>query len=197
MHRMTQILAGGTSIWLGILLCGGDYDALASRGQVQQIITPPSIDAIRELSDLIVLEVSSSEVVTNVIRGRTGSTSVVVLVNGLLAYGIDLDKAQYLRVDENQRHLLLSLPQPTTRQVAIDPHTSRMLSCERTGLWQIAVGPAREDEAFTTALAIGHDRLMQAVLRDDLVKRARHHAVAVLTKFMAELGWTLEVRWEE
>lgn len=149
------------------------------------------------MAELTVLEVEASEIVNTQIKGHVGGTSVVVLVQCNLSYGIDLDAARYRRVDQDERHLVLAMPQPAVRRVAIDPQTSQMLSCERTGLWQVAVGPAREDQAFTAALAIGHDRLKQAGSQDNLVDRARHHAEVVLSRFVLDLGWTLDVRWVE
>lgn len=197
MHRITRIIAGAATIWLGFSLCGTACDALAATAPPTQSNPPPSIDRIRELAELTVLEVDASEIVRTHISGHTGGTSVVVLVHGTLTYAVSLDEARYLQVDQEQRRLVMALPQPKVRRVAIDPQRSRMLSCKRSGLWQVAVGPAHEDEAIALALAIGQNRLRDATSRDDLVERARFHAESVLGQFVSEMGWSLNVRWDE
>lgn len=108
-----------------------------------------------------------------------------------------LDQARYLEVDAEQRRLVLAMPQPEVRRVAIDPNASRTLRCDRSGLWQLAVGSAHEDTVVTDALTIGHDRLVFAATRDDIVNRARIQTEAVLRRFVSELGWTIEVAWGE
>lgn len=197
MHWTTQLLAGATSIWIGLLLCGKATHAMTETDLTVPPIYPPNIEAIREISQLVALEVEATEIVTTEIKGYTGSTSVVVLVQGTLTYGVDLDLARFLQTEPKKRHLVLSLPEPSAHQVAIDPHASRLLSCERSGLWQIAIGPAREDEALMSAISIGHGRLFDAASQNDLVSQARRHAEAVLVRFVSEMDWTLEVRWDE
>ncbi len=197
MHRITRIIAGTVMLWLGLSLCGTAYDTLASAAQPRPPDEPPCIDRIRELAELTVLEVNASEIVNAEISGYTGGTCVIVLVQGNVTLGVDLGAAEYLHVDLERRHLVLSLPQPTVRRTSIDPRTSRLLRCDRAGLWRMAVGPAREYEAFAAALAIGQERLRSTAASDDFVDRAGRHAESVLARFVSEMGWTLDVRWQE
>jgi len=197
MHRMTQIVAGAAIIWIGLSLCSKAYNAQPIPPNVDPPHPPPKIERIRELAELTVLEVDNSTIVSTEIRGYIGGTSAVVLVHGTLTYGVNMDEATYLQVDEERRHIVLALPQPDVNRVAIDPRASQILSCMRTGLWKAAVGPVRETEALTTAFAIGHDRLKNSAASEDLMRRARRHAEAVLSRFLQEMGWTLEVRWDE
>ena len=197
MQQTSQILAGAMLIWLGMSLYGAAYDVLTATATTEQPINPPNINSIREMSELTVLEIEATEIVSTSFRGYTGGTSIVMLVNGTLTYGVDLDQARYLQTDPEERHLLLVLPQPRARQVATNPGRCRVLNCERKGLWQLAIGEAREDDALMSAMANGHDRITVAASREDLISRARRHAEAVLVRFVSELGWTLEVRWDE
>jgi hypothetical protein len=198
MRRITQIVAGPATIWLGFALCSHAYNALSATPDVQPPKDPPSIERIRELSELTVLEIEATKIVTTVIRGHTGSTTAVVLVHGTATYGVDLEAARYARVDREQQELILALPVPTVRRVAINPQTSQMLSCQRSGLWQLATGPAWEDTALSNALAIGHDRLARDTSNGEFTSRAKRQAEAAIGRFIGELGWTLsEVRWQE
>lgn len=196
MNWTTRLLAGATLIWLGLLICGKAYASMTASPPADPPNNPPSIEAIREIAHLIALEVEATEIVATSIKGYTGSTSVVVLVHGTVSYGVDLDKARYVQTDPETRHLGLALPGPVVRQAAIDPDASRVLNCKRSGLWQLAIGPAREDEALISALAIGRDQLVHNASRDDLVNQSRRHAEAVLVQFVSEMDWMLEVHWD-
>lgn len=194
--QWTRILAGVTVVWLGLMLCAEAYESLASVPQPEQSAGPPSITSIRELAELTLIEVQATEVVATEVSGYTGGTSAIIQVHGSVTLGIDLTEARYLEVDEARRQLVLALPLPDVRRVAIDPLASRVLRCERSGLWHLAIGPAHEDKAITDALAIGRERLLQAASGEDLAQRARRHATEVLNQFVTELGWTLEIRWD-
>jgi hypothetical protein len=179
------------------MLCAEAYESLASTPEPEQPSTPPSIGSIRELAELTVLELEASEVVTTEVTGYTGSTSAIVQVHGTITLGVDLNEARYIQVDVEQRRLVLSLPQPEVRRVAIDPNASRTLRCGRSGLWQLAVGSAHEDTVVTEALVIGRDRLSQAASHEDMLRRAQRQTEAVLIRFVSEMGWTIEVAWDE
>lgn len=178
------------------MLCGEAYQSLAHTPPVQQPThsPPPSIDAIRDMSELTVLQIEVTDVVTTSVQGQTGSITVDMLIRGTVTLGIDLEQARFIEVDEEQQHIVLALPPPVVRRVAIDHQTSRVLSCQRNGLWRMAVGDALEDQAISSALVIGQQRLSYAASRADLNLRARGHAESVLGRFVTELGWTLDVR---
>ncbi|MEM6257428.1 MAG: DUF4230 domain-containing protein [Planctomycetota bacterium] len=195
--RWTHILVGATAIWIGLVLTSRAYDALATEPETPPFPTPPSIAAIRDLSELVLLEIEAIEVVTTSVEGRVGGTTVIASVQGIVTLGVDLDQACFVEVDQERQHLVLALPPPMIRRVAIDPVTSRALHTRRDGLWQIAVGSAHENRAFAQALVIGQQRLENAASRSDLTARAKRHAEAVLQRFASEIEWTLEVRWEE
>lgn len=195
--RWTHILAGAATLWIGLVLTSRAYEALATEPETPPPPTPPNIERIRELAEMVVLEVEASEVVTASVEGRVGGTTVVALVHGIVTLGVDLDRARFVEVNQERRHLVLALPPPTVRRVAIDPVTSRPLHTQRDGLWQIAAGSAHEDRAFAQALVIGQQRLENAASRSDLTVRARRHAEAVLQRFAVEIEWALKVNWEE
>lgn len=190
-----RILAGATCIGLGLLLCNMAYESMAALPESESISTPPSIESIRELSELTILAVEAMAVVSTEVSGYTGCTSVAMLVQGTVTLAVDLDRARFVQVDQQRKHLLLALPRPSVRRVSIDPHQTRVLHCERRGLWRLAVGTALEDRALAEAMAVGHDRLKGAGLQVERIQRARDHAQAVLRRFITEMGWTLDIHW--
>lgn len=193
------MIVGLATIWLGMMLCSKAYESLAYTPPEDEpaASSPPSIDAIRGLAELTVLEMEVTDVVTASVNGRTGGTTVDMLIRGTVTLAVDLQQARFIEVDELRQHIVLALPPPNVRRVAIDHQGSRVLNCQRTGLWRMAVGDALEDQAIRSALIIGEQRLNVAASRDDLDQRARRHAQSVLTGFVSEMGWTLLVRGDE
>jgi hypothetical protein len=191
------VLTGLACVWLGINLCSSAYEALATTPVVEQIDSPPSIESIRKLSELTVLQVRATEIVTNEIKGQTGGTSVAVLVTGDVFLGVDLEQAKFVQVDKDQRHLVLSLPVPAVRRAAIDHQASQMIYSQRQGLWRMALGPALEDELIAKAFTVGEQRLQEAAVQADLTDRAKRHAESVLRRFIEGTGWVLTIRWSD
>jgi hypothetical protein len=190
------VLTGLACIWLGINLCGSAYEALATT-PFEHTVSPPSIESIRDLSELTVLQVRATEVVTNEIKGQTGGTSVAVLVTGDVFLGVDLEQAEFVEIDQDKQHIVLFLPVPEVRRAAIDHRTSQMIYSERHGLWRMALGPALEDELIADAYKIGEQRLKDAAMQADLTGRAKRHAESVLRRFIDGTGWTLTIRWSD
>lgn len=197
MTRTLQVLTGLTCIWLGINLCVGAFKALATTPDVKHTVSQPSIESIRELSELTVLQVRATEVVTNEIKGQTGGTSVAVLVTGDVFLGVDLEQAKFVEVYKDQQHLVLSLPVPGVRRAAIDHQASHVIYSQRQGLWRMTLGPALEDELIAKAFMRGEQRLQDAAARAGLIHRAKQHAESVIGRFADETGWVLAVRWDE
>jgi hypothetical protein len=197
MTRTLQVLAGLAAVWLGINLCNSVHDALATAPDVERVISPPSIESIRELSELTVLQVRATEVITSEVSGTTGGTSVAVVVHGDVFLGVDLEQAEFVDIDKEQQHLALSLPTPKVRRAAIDHHTSQMIYTARHGLWRLAVGEAREDELIANAYRVGQQRLQEAAAQTDLTDRAKRHAESVLRRFIDGTGWALTIRWND
>lgn len=179
----------------GLLLCGLAYARLVPHAVSSQPPAPPRIEVVRGLAELTVMEVQVADVAEGLVEGYTGGTSVIALVHGTAAVGVDLEQARYVRVDPAHMHLVLALPQPLVRRVMIDPDRTHVLNSDRRGLWRLAFGSAHEGRAVAEALACGRDRLAHAAAHAGVVRQAREQTERVLGRFLAELGWSLDVRW--
>ena len=195
--QWSRTLVGMTSVVLGLLLCSEAYDAIALADEQELPDTQTILDGIQELAELVVLEVQLTEVATGSVSGHTGGTTVTMLVRGSVTFAVDLEQAQFVEVDEQRKRLVLELPSPEVRDVTIDHDRSSVLSCQRRGLWIITVGEGLEDQAIMKAMRIGQQRLENAASRSDLTIRAKRHTEVVLSQFVGELGWGLDVRWGE
>jgi hypothetical protein len=181
------------------MLCSEAYESLAHTPPDEKPThsTPPSIDAIRAMSELTVTQVELTDVVSTSVHGQTGRITVDMLIRGTVTLGVDLEQARFIEVDKAQQNIVLALPPPEVRRVAIDHEASRVLNSQRGGLWRMTIGDALEDQAIRSALVIGQQRLSVATSRHDLNQRAGGHAEAVLGRFISEMGWTLDVRWQK
>ena len=193
----SRILAGAATIWLGLLLCSSAYESQADDTPAEPPRTPLSIDVIRELADLTVLEINATEVVTSTVSGHTGNTSAVVVVTGSITLAVDLEQARIVMADQDRQHFIVALPPPKVQRVAIDHDASRVVSCQRSGLWELAIGQAHEDRVISDAFATGQYRLEAAGREQRFSRRARVHTDAVIQRFARDVGWIIEVQWEE
>lgn len=195
--RCKRIVAGASILWLGLILCGEAYESLASQHPSEQAQGPPSIDAIRKLAELSVLEVDATKMVATEIKGHAGGISAIVLVRATVTIGVDLEQAEFVDVDKEQQHLVLSLPVPGVHRAAIDHEASQMIYSQRKGLWRMALGPALEDELIANAYKVGEQRLKEAASQADPIDRAKRHAKSVLRRFIDGTGWTLTISWSD
>ena len=195
--RWTRILAGATCIWLGLLCVSLPNVRTAIEPVPNPPAPPPRLDAIRDLAGLTVTRVHATALAEGTVSGHTGSTTVKLLVHGSAELSVDLEQADFIRTDLDRKHLVLALPQPAVGLVAIDHKRTRVLSSGRDGLWRFALGAAREEQALGRALVVGKDRLHASVLCQEHTHRARQRAQAVVHGFAAEMGWTIEIRWED
>lgn len=179
------------------MLCSEAYESLAATTQTGHTIGPPQLEAIRGLAELTILEVEATEIVSAEVNGYAGGTSVILLVRGTVTLAVDLEQAKVIKVDSDRQRVVLGLPPPEVRRVMIHHEDARILSCERHGLWRLAVGQAKEDQAIKEALAVGQDQLMQAASLENNIDQARKHAETTIGEFLSESGWELNVQWKE
>ena len=139
-----------------------------------------SLEAVRELAELTVLELDSTDVVTGFAGGRTGQLTPTLLVCATATVAAEPSKARYARVNGDRGRLVLAIPRPTLRRVTIDHTATRRLTSIRTGLWQLASGPALGDEAIAAALRDASRRLKTSTSPEPVVEQAQRHAEAAV-----------------
>ena len=195
--RWTRILNAATCLLIGLLLCVLAFNSLHITQRAPQPSDPLALHAVHELTELVVLEAQAADLVRAEVGGYTGWTSVQLRVHGTVTLGVELKRARLLKVYPGRRHIVLSLPPPSVRSVAIDPRRTIVLGSERGGLWRLVIGEACEGRAIAQALATGQSRLKANVLQDDHALRAKRHTEVVLHRYAAELGWTVDLRWDQ
>lgn len=190
-------LLGLQFVLVGFGLCGMVI------AQTNLLIPPPTqlpapkLEQVRALAELTVLEVPLTLPVRHNIRGRTGGTAVVMLLQGSARLSTDLAQSKFVHVDAVKKHVTLALPAPTVHSVELDAESSQVLTTQRRGLWRMVPGPAHEDTAVTTAMREGQKNIHRAARDPSLIQQAKAQTETVLHDFLISMGWSVVFRWED
>jgi hypothetical protein len=158
----------------------------------------PTIERVRELSALTTLRVDVADAFVTELRGRTGGTTVVLVVRGEVVIGVDLAGARFESVDGQGRSAVLALPQPQVQFARLDHERTKLVGVWPGGLWTIVPGGADADAAAVNAAYREAQRAVVGAADDpELAGRARRQAEAVLRTFFGALGWDVRVRWKD
>jgi hypothetical protein len=153
------------------------------------------LSRITELAELVTLRVPVSTVVTTEIAGYTGSISCVIVVNGEVELGVDLEQARFEDIDPEARNATLVLPEPKTRAARLDHIRTHVYSVDRHGLWVLLPS----DEPGRRIVNMGMNEAQNAVeaaARDaGLIGQARQRAEQVLRGALKTIGWAVDLSW--
>jgi Protein of unknown function (DUF4230) len=101
---------------LGVCL-GGRPDALETSIEGRRTLL---ISSIAEMAELVTLKVPVSTVLTSELAGYVGGVRCVVVVNGDVELGVDLEQARLEDIDAEAHTATIVLPQPKVRHARLD-----------------------------------------------------------------------------
>lgn len=160
-------------------------------------VTAPVIGQIAELADLVVLRVPVSKVHVTRIQGYVGAVDCVVLVNGELELGTDLNLARFEEIDVETNTATLILPMPTSRRAWLNQEQSSIYRIDRKGLWKVMPYTELPPKIVNQAM-VEAQQCIETVGQDaHLLKQAKEHAELVIQQFLKALGWEVKLVWEE
>jgi Protein of unknown function (DUF4230) len=161
-----------------------------------EIESGPTLEQIQTLSSLTTLKVNVADALVTELEGKTGGIKAVLVVHGSVTLGVDLSKARFESVNQNNRTAVLLLPAPRMQFVTLDQEKTKVVALCESGLWIIV--PA-EGEACAAAANLAYrqaQRIVAQAARDQgLDQRSRLQAISVLTAFFVAMEWTVQVRW--
>lgn len=167
-----------------------------SPGSTSSTHTGPTIEQVRELSELVTIRVDVADVQETSVSGQLGGLRVALIVKGDFLLGVDLSHARFDAVDEVAKTAVIVLPAPRATSPRVDHDRTRVVQVSDEGLWAVVPGDAGRGRIVDRAYAEAQ-RTVAGVAGDPvLADRARGRAEQVLGAFFRVCGWTVQVRWE-
>jgi Protein of unknown function (DUF4230) len=177
---------------LGVCL-GGRPDALETSIEGHQALL---ISRITEMAELAVLKVPVSTVLTSELAGYVGGVTCVLVVNGEVELGVDLEQARIEDVDPKDRTATLVLPEPKVRHARLDHERTTVYSVSRQGLWWLALGDEPARKLVNKVMKQAQAEVESAAQDPGLVEQARRRAERVLRGAFEVIGWEVDLGWE-
>ena len=176
------------------VLMGGRPSALAPSIEDHRSIL---ISRIAEVAELTTLKVPVSQVMTSELAGYVGGISCIVVVNGEVALGVDLEKARIEDIDPDNRTATLILPPPEVHYARLDHERTKVYSIDRHGLWWLALGDEAPQKLVNKAMREAQSVIEVAVQEPQLTSKARDQADRVLNDAVGTAGWSLRIMWRD
>jgi hypothetical protein len=153
----------------------------------------PLVQALRELAELSTMEVNLLVPVTTTLQGRLGSSSVALLAHATARLGVDLEHARItVTTSSSTNSVTISLPPAQLLGVTLDPDRTQVVAQQRSGLWCVTPGHAREAELLLTAQQQATAAAHAAVTPAHLAT-ARARVEQLLHDAAGRLGWAVVV----
>ena len=159
--------------------------------------TGPTLEKIQELTVLVTHRVSISDIVETQIVGHTGGIRAIVMVQGDVIMGVDLQQARVVSRDETRRHLILELPPPRASSPRVDHGRTRIYALDAWGLWCLVPGSAAQAAVADRAFRDAQGAVEKAGNDPGLIVQAQERTQRIVERFGRDLGWEIHVRWPE
>jgi len=181
------------SMAVGWLL--GRPTSATSRGSTSSTHTGPTIEQVRELSELVTIRVDVADVQETSVSGQLGGLRVALIVKGDFLLGVDLSHARFDAVDEGTKTAVIVLPAPRATSPRVDHDRTRVVRVSDEGLWTVVPGDAGRGRVIDRAYAEAQQTVAGVAGDPALADRARRRAEQVLGAFFRVCGWTVRVKW--
>lgn len=185
------LLGWVTSVLLIVFITGsnGQHGPIGVRSE-------PSIEAIREISRLAVLEVALSDVVF----APEDDPEIAYVARGDAVLALDLDRVRILSTDSDAGVLHIQLPQPQVTRARIDHEKSGAFFEKGPSPLKRLLGDLfdKPDSAIRdAAMSIAQRNIAELAEREEHVQRARLQAENLLGGWLKQLGWRANFSWIE
>lgn len=148
----------------------------------------PSISRIQAMSDLATLRVQ----IADTIVGENEHWKVRWMLHGEAVLGVDLSKAAYTSVDEENRKATLLLPASHVISSKVDHERSAEISAKQK-TWLPSPGlTSLRDEVWQHA----DDKVAQLANHDGYLEATKLQTERVLSKLFQDVGWTISYEWQ-
>ena len=147
------------------------------------------------MSELVTLRVPVSTVLTTELAGYTGSARCIVIVNGEVELGVDLEQARFEDVNPEARTATLFLPEPKVCRASLDHERAAVYSLDREGLWGLLPSDEPDRELVNRAMREAQTCIKTAAQNTQLAKQARQQAERLVHRAFTRVGWRIKIVW--
>ena len=172
---------------LVVVFVGGFWLASAEVSQESGPPIPP-ISRIQALSDLATLRVQLADSMT----GENDHWKVRWMLHGEAVLGVDLSKATYTSVDEENRKATLSLPASHVISHKVDHGRSAEISAKQKTLLPSPGLKSLRDEVWQHA----DEKVAQLARHDGYMEATKLQAERVLNELFRGVGWSVSYEWK-
>jgi hypothetical protein len=167
----------------------GNHTAAAS--------SPPTIEQVRDLSELVTTSVDVADVQLTDVRGWTGGVRVAMLVRGQYSLSTDLSRARFESIDGSNKTAVLVLPQPRATSPRLNHDRTKLFAVSPYGTWQIVPSNRAEVAAINTAMAEAQSSITIAASSGAQLADARRQVESVVRSFSRAIDWHIAIRWSD
>lgn len=167
----------------------------------EQRDSPAILEALEDQSDYRAatanlqtsFEIEDESILPDFLLGETISFEAYGSVDGVVDFSALTEDA--IVIDE--KHVTITLPEPTATNVRVDPDESRVVDVDRGILDRFADLVTDDAVNESDLYGIAEDRLAEAAADTDLLDLARENTETFLTALLSELGYEeVTVRFE-
>ena len=120
----------------------------------------------------------------------------VVVVNGDVELGVDMEQARLEDVNPEDRTATLLLPEPKVRHARLDHGRTTVYSLDREGLWCLIFSDKPSRRLVNRAMKQAKAEVESAAKDPGLVEQARRRSERVLRGAFEVIGWEVGVVWD-
>ena len=172
---------------LGAVFLSGIW--LASARSTEDSGPPiPPISRIQAMSDLATLRVQ----IADSMEGENKHWEVRWMLHGEAVLGVDLSRATYMSVDEENRRAVLSLPKAHVISSKVDHHRSVELTAKQKTLLPSPGLKSLRDEVWKHA----DEKVAQLARHEGYLEATTLQAERVLDRLFRDVGWTITYEWQ-
>jgi hypothetical protein len=157
----------------------------------------PTIQQIRQLSQLVTAKVTIADARETTLSGYLGDVKAVLVVRGDALLGPDLSQARIVSSDATNKTIVIELPRPRVISYRLDHTATHLASLSHDGMWVIVPGDAGRTAVLNRAYAEAEQAVAEEAAKPDVIDKAAEHAEQAIASFFATGGWRVSIRWRD
>jgi hypothetical protein len=157
-------------------------------------VSTPKIDQIIDLSHLVTNQIDITEVLIGEVPKKARD---IWIVKGNAQIGVDLSKARFEKIDQINKIILISLPQPTVTMARVDLEKSRQIALEGTSYNPWDWGMEAESAAVEAIKKKAQRSIEKAAATPTHFERARKQTEGVVKRIYATSEYSVTIEWDQ